>query len=79
MNPASNIIELCGGTAAVAQWLGIDRSWVLRWTHPRDKGGTGGLVPSRHQAPLLERARAEGVQLSPEMFFAASDEQAAAA
>lgn len=79
MNPASEIISRCGGTALVASWLGIDRSWVLRWTHPKSRGGTGGLVPSRHQAPLLARAKAEGVNLTPDMFFVVPSEGKAVA
>lgn len=70
MNPASDIIARCGGVAVVADWLSVDRSWVLRWTYEKDRGGTGGLVPARHQRALLSRALAEGKDLSAELFFA---------
>lgn len=69
MEPAASIIELCGGVAKVAEWLDLNRTSVLRWTHPRNRGGTGGLVPSWHQPELLARAQAEGVDLTPEHFF----------
>lgn len=70
MNPAQDIVARCGGVAVVAEWLGLDRSWVLRWSYPKDRGGTGGLIPARHQGPLMLRARREGIDLPAELFFA---------
>ena len=67
--PAENVIAKCGGHQTVAEWLDVDLSRVYRWTYPRERGGTGGLIPSKHQRPLLERARLEGVQLEPADFL----------
>jgi hypothetical protein len=67
--PAKSIITRCGGVAVVADWLGLNRTSVLRWTHARDKGGSGGLVPSKHQAALLAAARQHGKRLEPSDFI----------
>ena len=68
-NPASSIISRCGGASAVAGWLKLNQSSVLRWTYPRERGGTGGLVPSKHQRPLIEAAASRGVNITPADFF----------
>lgn len=68
-NPAENVIRKCGGHQVVADWLGVDVTRVYRWTYPRERGGTGGLVPTKHQSALLERARQEGIPLEPADFF----------
>lgn len=70
MEPANSIITICGGVAIVAQWTGLNRSSVLRWTHSREKGGTGGIVPAKHQAEILRQAKAAGKRLFPSDFFA---------
>ena len=73
INPASKIIEKCGGHHAVASMLGIHPSRVYRWTYPPERGGTGGIVPSKHQARLMIAARQMGVELSPNDFFNVDD------
>lgn len=79
-NPAENVISKCGGHEVVADWLSIHVTNVYRWTYPKEKGGTGGLVPTRHQSVLLEKARAENKPLQPSDFFTtAATEQAGAA
>jgi hypothetical protein len=69
LNPAHSIVARCGGIQTVADWLRLNRTSVLRWTHPRDRGGTGGLIPSKHQAKLMRAAGSHGVTLRPEDFF----------
>ena len=68
-NIAQHIIQKCGGPAVIANWADISVQSVYRWTYPRERGGTGGLIPSEHQYPLLEKARAAGIDLSPADFF----------
>ena len=70
MTPAQRVIEKCGGEAAVAKMAGVHISRVHRWTYPKERGGTDGRIPSKHQQPLLDSARAQGIDLSPEDFFA---------
>lgn len=42
---------------------------VRRWTYPKDRGGTGGLIPSDCQEPLLLAAIRRGIPLTPDHFF----------
>jgi hypothetical protein len=64
MTPASKIIERCGGFKVVADWLGLDRSAVQRWTYEHPKG-TGEQVPLKHWTPLIEAAAQAGVEIKP--------------
>lgn len=64
MEPASSIIEKCGGPQVVADWLGIDVTRVYHWRRPKDrKGGTGGLIPPKHHWSLIQKAKIAGVKL----------------
>lgn len=69
MEPAQTIIELCGGFRAVAQITGRDETRVRRWTYPKDRGGTGGLIPAECQVLLMAAARERGLPLTAEHFF----------
>jgi len=66
---ADAIIRKCGGHGQVAAWLGLSLTQVYRWTYPRERGGTGGVIPARRQAELLAKARAAGIDLTPADFF----------
>jgi hypothetical protein len=67
--PAELVIGKFGGHARVAEILGVDVSRVHRWTYPKERGGTGGFIPQRHQTRLLDEARLEGLDLAPADFF----------
>lgn len=69
MEPAQSIISKCGGPEVVAAWTGAHVTRVRRWTYPKERGGTGGLVPSKWQGPLLAAAVANGIGLTPADFF----------
>ena len=74
-------ITICGGYAAAARMAGRSEVRVRRWEYPKEKGGTGGLIPSDCQQALLDGCRAEGKPLLPEHFFArrpASEDRPAA-
>lgn len=73
MEPAKSIIAKCGGISTVARWLGLNHSTVLRWTYPRKDGGTDGVIPAKHQIPLVGSAKKAGVRIAPSEFFAAND------
>lgn len=77
MNVSRHVIEKCGGPQAVADMLGITRNAVDRWKYAVESGGTGGIIPTRRQRELMEKARERGIELSPSDFFP-SDEQDAA-
>lgn len=69
-NIAQSIVEKCGGHQAVAEMTGASVSRVFRWTYPKDRGGTDGIIPARHQRTLLNEATKRGIDLRPEDFFA---------
>lgn len=80
MNPAQRVIEKCGGPQAVAKMVGVDVSRVHRWTYPKARGGSDGLIPSQQQQALLNAARESGIDLQPADFFdLPGDEPAGAA
>lgn len=72
MEPASSIIKLCGGFKVVANMVNRSEIRVRRWTYPKSRGGTDGLIPSDVQQDLLNNAQAAGIALKPEHFFLAS-------
>ncbi len=76
MSPAERVIQKCGGHAVVAEMTGVHVTRVHRWTYPKEKGGSDGLIPSQHQQKILDEARARGIDLEPADFFDAprSDE-----
>ncbi len=63
MTPASEIIRRCGGFKVVADWLGLERTAVQRWTYEPPKG-TGEQIPMKHWTALVESARAHGLEVS---------------
>ncbi|KQO88923.1 hypothetical protein ASF33_20155 [Methylobacterium sp. Leaf92] len=69
---AASIIAKCNGHAVVAEICGVHVTRVYRWTYPVEKGGSGGVIPTRHQALLLKGARERGIDLRPEDFFDAA-------
>lgn len=70
LEPAHTVITICGGYAEAARMSGRSEVRVRRWEYPKDKGGTGGLIPTECQQTLLDAARGEGKPLRPDHFFA---------
>lgn len=71
MEPALTIIEICGGISKVAEMTGRSEIRVRRWTYPKARGGTDGLIPSDCAKALMEEAPKRGIALRPEHFFPA--------
>lgn len=71
MNPAQRVIEICGGFRAVAEMTERTEIRVRRWTYSKERGGTGGLIPSDCQQRLLTAARERNIDLQPAHFFSA--------
>lgn len=69
MKPASSIIELMGGTRAVAEITGVHISQVNKWTWPKDRGGSDGVIPMKHAMTLVSHSRVEKLGLTPDHFF----------
>lgn len=64
-----SIIKLCGGVAAVSEMTGRDATRVRRWTYPKERGGSDGLIPADMQQVLMARAQERKIPLSPNHFF----------
>lgn len=47
----------------------INKSTIYRWLYTKEKGGTGGVIPSRVMDFLIKFARLEGVLLEAKDFF----------
>lgn len=61
--------RLSKGIDNVAAVAGVDRTRVYRWMRPREKGGTGGLIPTKQQMKLLEHAQGAQLPVGPSDFF----------
>lgn len=70
MEPASTIIRKLGGAKIVAAITGLAVTAPYRWQHPRQKGGTGGLIPQKYHRFLLAYARQHGIALGAADFAA---------
>ncbi|MDP2354600.1 MAG: hypothetical protein Q8M31_00875 [Beijerinckiaceae bacterium] len=78
MSIAKHVIAKCGGPQAVADMLGITRNAVDRWKYAVESGGAGGIIPSKRQRELMEKARERGIELTPADFFFAAEAEATA-
>lgn len=69
LDPAGSVIVALGGTGVVSRVTGVDRTQVWRWTQPREKGGTDGLIPPEHQSELLSYAEENDKPVTAEMII----------
>lgn len=76
LDPAKSVIAKIG-TEKVAEITGKHVSRVYRWMYPKDKGGTGGFIPSEDAKALLAWARKNDIALSPSEFLEVASERAA--
>lgn len=56
--PAARIIARFG-VENISRWTGRHRSRVHAWTWPTERGGTGGVIPPRVRAAIIEGARGD--------------------
>lgn len=75
-DPADTIIRKFNGLSVVARVTGVTIHSVMRWRRPRELGGTGGLIPSKHIGPLMEYARSNDLPVTPGDFIAETGEAA---
>lgn len=69
MEPAASIIKAIGGEAIASEITGTAYTAPYRWQQPKEKGGTGGLIPQRHHPALLAYAQDRGLDLRAEHFL----------
>lgn len=76
LDPAYGVImrfspegKMSQAIASVAAATGRTESWVYRWMLPKERGGTGGLIPSKDQRMLFEYAQKRKLPLSASDFF----------
>lgn len=69
LEPAATLAVKLGGLEKLAEAAGVSVSRASRYRQPKEKGGTGGLVPSSRQQRILDWAKSNGVKLGPEDFF----------
>lgn len=78
ITPAERVICKCGngdfskGLDTIERWTGVHRSRLHRWTYPRNRGGTGGLIPAWHQQIIFIHARREDKGIVSSDFFTAA-------
>jgi hypothetical protein len=63
MTPAEIVIERFGGIRPAAKALGISPTTVLRWSQPREKGGTGGNIPPKNWGDIESAAKRLGIRM----------------
>lgn len=73
MEPAKTIITALGGARAVSELLGIHRSAVWKWSQPKEKGGTGGVIPIHHIPLLLHECGQRGLEVGAGDFLPQGD------
>lgn len=64
MEPAYSVIEKLGGKSTVAEQLGLSKAQMTRWCAPADAGGTGGVIPQKYWAQLMQMARLQRVRIT---------------
>lgn len=68
LDPARSVIAKIG-IEKVAEVTGKHVSRVYRWMHPKERGGTGGVIPHAAAAALLSYARENGIPLTASEFL----------
>lgn len=69
LDPAKSIIDLFDGVDNVMAITGASRTRVYRWTQPKERGGTGGFIPTSRARKLLQHAKANDIAVSADQFL----------
>lgn len=67
--PANTIIKKFNGLRPVAVAANVTVHSVMRWRSPKERGGTGGVIPHWHMRALLEAAEQLNIELEPADFL----------
>lgn len=57
LNPAQYVLFIFGGLRRTARLLELNHSSILRWSRPKERNGTGGIIPSWHRHLILTLAQ----------------------
>ena len=63
LNDANSIISQFGGVKKLAKAINKDPATIYRWTYPKSKNGTGGLIPSSALNKVIDAAKRLNIQL----------------
>jgi hypothetical protein len=63
---AEIIIAKFGGVDRLAAAIGRHRTRVLRWTYPRERGGTDGIIPGPIMKRILQAAELLEIEITME-------------
>lgn len=66
LSQAERVILKFDGARKLAAAIGADMSTVYKWTYPKAKQGTDGMIPSSAMRKVLLAARREGILLTNE-------------
>lgn len=75
LEPARSVIAKCGGLAAVVEMTGRHPTRCRRWMYPKERGGTGGLIPIEVAIRLLDEADRRGIALKADDFLPHASER----
>lgn len=67
--PANSLIIRLGGLTKVSRMVDTSPHTVMKWRMPREKGGTGGVIPHWHHANLRAAALELGFDLTASDFL----------
>jgi hypothetical protein len=76
LEPARTIIARFGGPDAVRQVTGASRTRIYRWTQPKERGGTDGVIPMPQARKLLQHAKEAGLPVSADDFLPSEAQEA---
>lgn len=63
LNDSAFIIYKFGGVKALASAINKDPATIYRWTYPKSKGGTGGVIPTSAISKITEAAKLLDISL----------------
>lgn len=75
-DPADKIIKALGGLKSVSGIANVAPHTVMRWRMPKEKGGTGGVIPHWHMESLLLASAQMGAKLKPSDFLPVTERAA---
>lgn len=73
LTPAEYVINVFGGVRKSGRALGRTASAISKWTRSDKNGGCGGRIPSRMQEIILQVARIQKLDITPEDLVTGRD------